>query len=257
MSDSVWPHRWQPTGLPHPWDSPGKNTGVGCHFLLQCVKSESEVAQSCPTLSDPMDCSPPGSSIHGIFQARVLEWGAIAFSIALTIWTFVSKVMSLLFNTLSRFVIAFLPRNNYLLISWLQSPSALTLEPKKRKSVTAFTFSLSVCHEVMGPDAMLLVFGMLHFKTTFSFSSFTLIKKLFSSSLPSAIRVISSAYHLRLLIFLPVILISAYNSFSPTFPMMCSMYKLNNQGDNKKPCYTPFLILNLSVVSYSFLTIAS
>ena len=74
------PHRWQPTRLPHPWDSPGKNTGVGCHFLLQCmkVKSEREVAQSCPTLS--MDCSLPGSSIYGIFQARVLEWGAIAFS---------------------------------------------------------------------------------------------------------------------------------------------------------------------------------
>ena len=72
----------QPTRLSHPWDSPGKNTGVGCHVLLQCmkVKSESEVAQSCPTLSDPLDCSPPGSSIHGIFQARVLEWGAIAFS---------------------------------------------------------------------------------------------------------------------------------------------------------------------------------
>ena len=82
MSDSVQPHRWQPTRLPRPWDSPGKNTGVGCHFLLQCmkVKSESEVAQSCPTLSDPMDCSLPGSSVHGIFQARVLEWGAIAFS---------------------------------------------------------------------------------------------------------------------------------------------------------------------------------
>ena len=73
---------WQPTSLPHPWDSPGKSTGVGCHFLLQCmkVKSESEVAQSCPTLSDPMDCSLPSFSIHGIFQARVLEWGAIAFS---------------------------------------------------------------------------------------------------------------------------------------------------------------------------------
>ena len=67
---------------PHPWDSPGKNTGVGCHFLLQCVKvkSESEVARSCLTLSDPMDCSLPGSSVHGIFQARVLEWVAIAFS---------------------------------------------------------------------------------------------------------------------------------------------------------------------------------
>ena len=76
------PHRRQPTRLPHPWDSPGKNTGVGCHFLLQCmkVKSESEVAQSCPTLRDPMDCRPPESSTHGIFKARVLEWGAIAFS---------------------------------------------------------------------------------------------------------------------------------------------------------------------------------
>ena len=82
VSDSVRPHRRQPTRLHRPWDSPGKNTGVGCHVLLQCmkVKSESEVAQSCPTLSDPMDCSLPGSSTHGIFQARVLEWVAIAFS---------------------------------------------------------------------------------------------------------------------------------------------------------------------------------
>ena len=82
MSNSVRPHRRQPIRLPRPWDSPGKNTGVGCHFLLQCmkVKSESEVAQSCPTLSDPMDCSPPGSSVRGIFHARVLEWGAIAFA---------------------------------------------------------------------------------------------------------------------------------------------------------------------------------
>ena len=80
VSDSVRPHRRQPTRLPRPWDSPGKNTGVGCHFLLPCmkVKSESEVTQSCLTLSDPMDCSPPGSFMHGIFQARVLEWGAIA-----------------------------------------------------------------------------------------------------------------------------------------------------------------------------------
>ena len=85
MPDSVRPHRQQPTRLPHPWDSPGKNTGVGCHFLLQCmkVKSKREVTQSCLTLSNPMDCSFPGSSIHGIFQARVLEWGAIAFSNAL------------------------------------------------------------------------------------------------------------------------------------------------------------------------------
>ena len=79
VSDSVWPHRRQPTRLPRPWDSPGKNTGVGCHFLLQCMKAkrESEVAQSYPTPSDPKDCSLPGSSVHGIFQARVLEWGAI------------------------------------------------------------------------------------------------------------------------------------------------------------------------------------
>ena len=85
VSDSVWPHRRQPKRFPRPWDSPSKNTGVGCHFLLQCrkVKSESEVTQLCPTLSDPMDCSLPGSSAHGIFQARVLEWGAIAFSLHL------------------------------------------------------------------------------------------------------------------------------------------------------------------------------
>ena len=79
MSDSVRPHRWQPTRLPCPWNSPGKNTGVGCHFLLQCmkVKSERKVTQSCPILRDPMNCSPPASSIHGIFQARLLEWGVI------------------------------------------------------------------------------------------------------------------------------------------------------------------------------------
>ena len=82
LCPTLRPQRWQPTRLPHPWDSPGKNTAVGCHFLLQFVKvkSESEVAESCPTPSDPMDCSLPGSSVHGIFQARVLEWVAIAFS---------------------------------------------------------------------------------------------------------------------------------------------------------------------------------
>ena len=108
------PHRRQPTRLHHPWDSPGKNTGVGCHFLLQCrkVKSESDVAQSCLTPRDPMDCSPPGSSVHGIFQARVLEWGAIAFSKTrlmphkflfvlecnLEIWTFKSSPVFLAFS---------------------------------------------------------------------------------------------------------------------------------------------------------------
>ena len=94
MSDSVRPHRRQPTRLPCPWDSPGRNTGVGCHFLLQCmkVKTESGVAQSCQTLRDPMDCSLPGSSTHGIFQARVLEWVAIFFSNA---WKWKVKVKSL------------------------------------------------------------------------------------------------------------------------------------------------------------------
>ena len=93
------PHRRQPTRLPRPWDSPGKNTGVGCQCLLQCMKmkSESEVTQSCPTLREPMDCSLPGSSVHGIFQARVLEWGAISiiWSIGWTVWgeiSFFSKV---------------------------------------------------------------------------------------------------------------------------------------------------------------------
>ena len=181
------------------------------------VKSESEVAQSSPTLSDSMDCSLPGSSIHGIFQARVLEWVAISFStsneysglisfrinwldllavqgtlksllqhhsskasilqrsafftvqllypymttgktIALTKRIFVGKVMFLLFNTLSRLVIAFLPRNKRLLISWLQSPSAVILEPPKLKSLTVSIVSPSICHEVMGLDAMILVF---------------------------------------------------------------------------------------------------
>ena len=91
VSNSVRPHRRQPTRLHRPWDSPGKNIGVGCHFLLQCmkVKSKSEVAQPCPTLHDPMDCSPPGSSVHGIFQARVLEWVAIAFSVMHLYWSLI------------------------------------------------------------------------------------------------------------------------------------------------------------------------
>ena len=95
MSDSVRPHRQQPTRLSHPWDSPGKNTGVGCHFLLQCMKMrrESEVVQSCPTLRDPTDCSPPGSSVHGIFQARVLEWSAIAFSEMLPYFYFQNRLV--------------------------------------------------------------------------------------------------------------------------------------------------------------------
>ena len=126
-------------------------------------------------------------------------------TIVVTRQTFVDKVMSLLFNMLSRLVITFLPRNKCLWISWLQSPSAVILEHRKIKSDTV---SPSICHEVMGPDAMILVLWMLSFKPAFSLSSFTFIKRLFSSSSLSAKRVVSSAY-LRLLIFLPAILIPA------------------------------------------------
>ena len=115
-------------------------------------------------------------------------------TIALTRWTFVGKVMSLLFNMLSKLVTTFLPRSKHLLISWLQSPSSVILEPGKIKSDTVSTVSPSISHEVMGLDAMILVFWMLNFKPTFSLSSFTFIKRLFSSSSLSAIRVVSSAY---------------------------------------------------------------
>ena len=175
--------------------------------------------------------------------------------IALTRWTFVGKVMSLLFNMLSRLVTAFLPRNKNFLTSWPQSPSVVILEPPKIKSVTVSIVSPSICHEVMGPDAMILVFWMLSFKPTFSFLSFTFIKRLFSSSSLSAIRVVSSAY-LRLLIFLPAILIPACASSSPEFILMYSTYKLNKQGDNKELWRTPFLIWNPSVPC-PVLTVAS
>ena len=145
--------------------------------------------------------------------------------IALTIQTFVSKVMSLLFNMLSRSVIAYLPRSNHLLILWLLSPSAVILEPKKIMSVTVSIVSPFIYHEVMGPDAIILVFEMLNFKSAFSLSSFTFIKRLFSSSLLSAIRVVSSV-HLRLLTFFSAISISACDSSSLAFSMMYSAYKL-------------------------------
>ena len=142
------------------------------------------------------------------------------------------KVMSLLFNMLSRLVITCLPRSVF--ISWLRSPSAVILEPRKIKSATVSIISPPICHEVMGPDAMILVFWMLSFQSTFSLSSFTFIKRLFSSSSLSAIRVVLSAY-LRLLIFLSAILIPACASSSPAFCMIYSAYKLNKQGDNIQP----------------------
>ena len=155
-------------------------------------------------------------------------------TIALTIRTFVSKMMSQLFNTLSRFLIVFLPRSKCLLISWLQSPSAVILELKKIKPVNISTFSPTICHEVMGLDAMILVFLMLSFKPAFSLSCFTFINRFFCFSLLSVIRVVSSAY-LRLLLFLPAILIPSCESSSPACHMMYSAYKLNKQGDNIQP----------------------
>ena len=160
--------------------------------------------------------------------------------------------MSLLFNMLSRLVIAFLPRSKCLLISWLQSPSTVSLEPPKIKSVAVSTVYPSLCHEVMGPDTMI---WMLSFKPTFSLSSLTFIKRLFSSSL-SAVSVVSSAY-LRLLISLPAILIPACASSSPAFHPMYSAYKLNKHGDNIQPWLTPLPIWNQSVVPCPVLTVAS
>ena len=158
--------------------------------------------------------------------------------------------MSLLFNMLSRLVITFLPRSQHLLILSLQSPSAVILEPPKNKVSHCFHVSPSVCHEVMGPYPMILVFWMLSFEPTFSLSSFTFIKRLFISSLLSSIRVVSSAY-LRLLIFLPAILIPACASSSPVFLMTYSAYKLN------KPWHTSFPIWNQSVGPCPVLTVAS
>ena len=147
-------------------------------------------------------------------------------TIALTKWTFVDKVMSLLFNMLSKLVITFLPRSKHLLISWPQSPSAVILEPPKIKSATV---SQSIYHEVMRPVAMLLVFWLLSFKPTFSFSSFTFIKRLCSSSSLSSIRVVSSAY-LRLLIFLLAILIPAWLRLKKKQAISPSSFSLKSSG---------------------------
>ena len=137
-------------------------------------------------------------------------------TIALIIGTYVSKAVSLLFNMLCMPVIAFLPGSKCLLISWLQSPSALILEPKKIKSVTASTFSPSIFYEVMGLEATVLDFWILSFKPTFLLSSFTFMNWLFNSSSLSAIRVVSSTY-LRWLIFLLANLIPACDSPSSAF----------------------------------------
>ena len=139
--------------------------------------------------------------------------------IPLTKWIFIGKVMSLLFNMLFKLLLVFLPRSKQLLISWLHSTSAVILKPKKIKSAIVSTFSPSICHEVMGLDAMIFGFWTLSFKPTFSLSSFTYIKRLFTSSLLSAIRVVLFAY-LRWLIFLLAILIPVCESSSQAFHMM-------------------------------------
>ena len=159
--------------------------------------------------------------------------------------------MSLLFNMLSRLAISFLPMSKCLLISWLKSISAVILEPNKE----SVTVSPSIYHEVVWPDSIILVFWMLTFEPTFSLSSITFPRKLFSSLL-YAIRVVSSAF-LRLLIFLPTILIPACTSFRPVFLMMYSAYKLNKQGDNIQPWCTPFPIWNQSLFPCPILTVAS
>jgi len=159
------------------------------------------------------------------------------------------------FKMLSRLVITLLPRNKRLLISRLESPSAVILEPSKIKSVTVSIVSPSICRKMMGPDAMILVFWILSFKPTFSLSSFTFIKGFFSS-LFYAISVVSSAY-LRLLVFLPAILIPVCASSGPSFLMMYCSYNLNKQGDNIQPQHTPFWIWNQSVFPCLVLTVAS
>ena len=190
--------------------------------------------------------------LYGSTLTHIHTW-LLEKTIALTRRTFVVKVMTPLLNMLSRLVIASLPRSKHLLMSWLQSPPAVILELKK---INSLIVSPSICHEVMEPDAMDFIFWMLSFKPAFSLSFFTFIKRLFSCSSLSAIRVVSSAY-LKLLIFLLAILIPACASSSLAFCMMYSAYKLNKQGDNTQPWCIPFPIWNLSVIPHPVLTIAS
>ena len=167
------------------------------------------------------------------------------------------QIRSLLFNTLSEFVIILFPRSKCLLISWLQSPSTVILEPKKISSVTVSIFSPSICREMMGLDIKIFIFWMLSFKKAFhsplsSSSRGCLIPR---CSL-SAIRVVSSAY-LRFLLFLPAVLILTWALSNLSFHMMHSAYKLNKQDDNTQPWHIPFPILNHSVIPYMVLTAAS
>ena len=176
-------------------------------------------------------------------------------TIALTRWTFVSKVMSLLFNMLSRLAIAFSSKEQASFNVMAAVTICSDFGAQQNKICYFSVVSPSICHELMGPDAMIFIFWMLSFKTAFSFSSFRFIKTLFSSSL-FAISVLSSAY-LRLLIFLPAILIPACASSSSAFCMIYSAYKLNKQSDNIHLWFTPFPSWNQSVFPHPVLTFAS
>ena len=190
----------------------------------------SSVTQSCLALCKPMDCSMPGLPVH--HQLLETPWTAAQqASLSITNSQSILKLMS---------IRSVMP-SNYLILC--------------RLSLTVSIDSPSICHEVMEPDAMILGFWMLSFKPTFSFSSFTFLKRLFSSYLLSAIKVVSSAY-LSLLIFLPD-LDSSLCSSSPGFLMMYSAYKLNKQGDNIQPWCTPVLIWNQSIIPCPVLTVAS
>ena len=184
------------------------------------------------------------STIHDHWQEYSLDYMDLS-----------AGVMSLLFNTLSRFVVALLPRSNCLLISWLRSPSTEILELKERKFVTISTFSPSICHEVIGLDVMilvLLIFGLAwFFHSPPSPSS--------RDSLVPLCFLLLGWYHLHIwgCWFLPLILIPVCNSSSLAFLMMCSVYRLSKQGGSRQPCHTPFLVLNQSFVPYTVLTFAS
>ena len=249
MSNSLWLHGMQHVRLPCPSLSPrvcSNSCPISkwCYpIILYLVIAFSSWLQSFPASgSFPVSwlLASGGQSTGASASAPVLPMniqGWFPFGVtglislqpkrlwrieSFTLQIFVSKVMFLLFNMLSRFVIVFLPRSKCLLISCLQLPSAVILEPKKIKAITVSTFPSFICHEVMGPYVMIFFFFLMFtFKPAFSFSSFTYIKRLFSSSSLSAIRVVSFAY-LRLLIFLPTNLIPACYSSSLAFHMMCS-----------------------------------
>ena len=149
MSDPVWPHRQQPTRFPRPWDSPGKNTGVGCHLLLQCmkVKSESEVAQSCLTLSDPMDCGLTGFSIHGICQARVLEWDAIAFSVTMYTIMLSSNNKNFIF-----FFLLLMPLTSCFCLILIIRTFSIMLDKNGKCGDSYFTLPIILRHQISHPS---------------------------------------------------------------------------------------------------------